>query len=288
METAARPTTTILRPTILRPAVRRPRPAVHQLRPAVRRPRPAAPPIPGGALRAPVAGTTTSVCDGVTMVGGTVALIDDMEHPDEKAIPEVDGRSGHWFTSNDGTLGAMMTPSGENPYPTMGVGYTGYGFQASGSGFEGWGANFGLNLNEGGGRSCGYDASAFDGIEFWAKTGDDSTQSLSVAIAIAAVIPEDKGGTCIGEGCTDAHSKEITVTGTWTKFEVRWDTNPVDLSQNDGWVHDNKFDFDPASISQISFNVPGNADAPVSFDFIIDDLSFIGGNPSMGGSDSGS
>jgi hypothetical protein len=169
-------------------------------------------PLPGFTLPAPGTGggnagtggsAVVSACDGLSKVGGTVPLIDDFEHTDTASIEEVDNRLGSWFVANDGTPGADQTPVGD-AVPTADAGHTGAGFATSATGYETWGALFGVSLNDNAGSGCAYDVSSFDGISFWGKANGED-QDIRVGVPIPAIIPVSRGGTCQGEGCDDTH-----------------------------------------------------------------------------------
>ena len=232
---------------------------------------------------------TVGECDGLGTSGGEIALIDDLEHEDSAEIIEQDGRKGSWFASNDGTVGSTQTPPGATAYPTADVGVDdSFGFASAGSGFETWGANFGITLNAQGTKGCGFDASSFDGFEFWAISGDGEEHEIVVKFPVLGIIPVARGGNCEGEGCDDAHGVTLgdandgqpTVGATWQKFTILWE----DLHQDEGWTHDNKFDFDPADLAQITWGVTAAVGA---YDVVIDDVAFIGGDGNGAGGEGG-
>ena len=222
-------------------------------------------------------GTSGSACEGLTVLGGTDPLIDDFEHLASSSLPLVDNRRGSWFIANDGTSSGQ-TP--ENGHPTPGVGHTGAGFASSASGYENWGALFGVSLNDVGGSACGYDASDFSGISFWARTTDSTTQNIRIGVPIPAIIPLARGGTCSGMGCDDTHFAMVSISGEWELITVDWDA----LHQLSAWVHDNKYPFDPANIAQITFGVDGMTPG---YSVVIDDLMFTGGETNVGGQGGG-
>lgn len=216
-------------------------------------------------------GTSGSACEGLTVVGGDDPLIDDFEHLSSSSLPQLGNRRGSWFIANDGTPLGQQTP--QDGRPTQNVGLTGAGFASTASGFEGWGALFGVSLNDVGGHACGYNASGFTGISFWARTNNGSTQSIRVGVPIPAIIPLVRGGTCSGVGCDDNHFAVVTVSGDWELIAIEWG----DLQQNSAWLHDNKYSFDPTQIAQITFgSTPG-------YSLVIDDLMFTGDESNVGG-----
>ena len=227
----------------------------------------------GGGVATGGSGAVSSVCDGLSKVGGTERLIDDFEHTDSASIAEVDNRVGSWFVANDGTPGADQTPAGD-ALPTAGVGHTGAGFASTAVGYETWGVLFGVSLNDNAGTGCAYDVSSYTGISFWGKA-NGASQDIRVAVPIPAIIPSSRGGTCQGEGCDDAHVATVTFTTEWQLFEIPW----ADFKQNTTWAHQNKYDFDSANIAQITFGV---TQIPGSYDVVIDDLMFTGEGTPIG------
>jgi hypothetical protein len=230
--------------------------------------------LPGTGGNSSSGGTSGSACEGLTAPGGEDPLIDDFEHVGSSSLPMVGNRRGTWFIANDGTFMGQQAP--QNGQPTPNVGRTGAGFASTASGFQDWGALFGVSLNDVGGNACGYNASHFTGISFWARTGDGSSKSIRVGLPIPAIIPRSRGGTCSGVGCDDNHFKVVLVGGEWELVTIEW----ADLQQNSAWVHDNKYAFDPTNIAQITFGVDGTTQ---SYNLIIDDLMFTGGDTNVGG-----
>jgi hypothetical protein len=149
-------------------------------------------------------------------------------------------------------------------------------FVTTASGYEDWGANFGITLNAVGMYGCAHDASSYTGVSFWAKTGDDSEQTINVAFPMIEVIPTARGGSCSGTGCDDAHRKAVTITGEWVQYTVLFS----EVQQDINWNHDNKYDFNPATLAQITWAVPGTIGA---YDLVIDDVMFSGGSNGGGG-----
>ncbi len=224
-------------------------------------------------------GNRASGCDGPSVRGGQIPAIDDLEHPEQSTIPELDRRRGSWFTAEEFLSGAAQTPEVGHIFPTAAVGRDGsYGFWSTLSGFSGrsiedsgigWGPQFGFTLNERGGLVCSYDASAFDGVTFCARSGDGATYELQFGVSMLVVIPTTRGGTCAGEGCGDVHFRTVEIGPDWKcDYDVRWE----DLSQNRNLEHNNKYPFDPADIAQISWTSWAG-----DYDVIVDDVRFLGG-----------
>ena len=220
-------------------------------------------------------GAAPSGCTGTAPVGGTNPLIDDLEDGDN-ATPLVDGRTGFWFVANDGTMGGTQTPDPSAFAPENG-GANGSmkAAHTTGTGFTVWGGVMGVSFNAVGNLTCPYNASAFTGIEFWAK----GTGSVRVMVGTAGSIPVSAGGTCTPEDqCHNHHGKAVTFTSDWVKYTLAWG----DLTQDSTWGAQIG-DIDPSKVIQINFQ------AAAPFDFWIDEVAFTGGGaPPDGGGTGGS
>lgn len=235
----------------------------------------------GGAGNPTGGAATTDACDGQTVVGGCDPLIDDFnEETPDSAIPMVDGRVGSWFVSNDGTQGAVQTPAKMAEVPTAGEGEDGSGaFVTTATGFDSWGANFGLSLNDDAGSGCAYDASAFDGIQFDIYSPTDA-QTIKVGVPVPAVIPVTRpGGACAaGPDCDNTHHKLVTLSMGWQHVEITW----AELAQDPNWGL--AVEFSSANIAQITF--ASNGKNP--YDVKLDNVAFLGGGSAGGGGEGGS
>lgn len=201
-------------------------------------------------------------CPEVVVAKGTARLIEDWEAHDSRLLPG-DGRSGSWAAYDDGTA-KQTTPGGSPLFPTLIPGRRGESrraLYAAGGKFEGWGATLGADLAE----SACYDASAYDGIAFWAK----GKGRMQVGMQVIDVQALKFGGFCSTK-CYDVHRKAVELGPTWRRYEVRW----AELEQTWSEV---KLDFDPKRIRNIEFTFLGK-DTP--FEVWIDDLEFLGGSPS--------
>lgn len=230
-------------------------------------------------------GTQSRDCNGPSVRGGEDPLIDDLEHARESEILELDRRVGSWFIAEEFLSGAAQTPEVGEVFPTASVGRDGtHGFASTLSGFSGrsvedsgigWGPQFGLTLNQRDGRVCAYDASAFDGVTFCARSGDEATYELQFAVPMLVLIPTTRGGTCAGSGCGDVHFRSVTIGPEWKcDYDVMW----TDLSQNRNLEHNNKYAFDPSVIAQISWTSWAG-----DYDVVIDDVRFLGGTSTSAG-----
>jgi len=208
------------------------------------------------------------------------AIIDDME--DRNAfVTEVAERTGGWWTAGDETVGASMVPVQTDlsdelalpeaiPDPRCG---SHYAMRVTGQGFLDWGAVMGVAFAFGE-RPNGeygavpYDASAYEGVEFYARIGDTSTTEVRYQISDSNSEPD--GGVCSevrgsSDECYDSFGVSLPKLDTsWRRYKIPFSG----LSQRDyGYDADAVV---TTAVYQISFNFP-----PASvFDFWVDDLTF--------------
>jgi hypothetical protein len=144
------------------------------------------------------------------------------------------GRTGAWYTYNDGTGTQTPVTSAMMPFvKTMitdapaGLSST-FAAETFGSGFGTWGAGMGFDFNNMSGTKSAYDASKYTGITFWAKAGpkgDATGQSMRFSILDVNTAPE--GGKCdpaatMGNQCNDAFGTGVTLTSAWQQFTFSW------------------------------------------------------------------
>jgi hypothetical protein len=227
-------------------------------------------------------------------VGGATPLIDDFELPEgveeqDNALPENEGRTGFWFVYNDGTAGGMQTPPADAVFPTDETPAAGlYSLEMTGSGFTEFGAGVGATLNATGGTTggaCPFNASAYEGITFWAK----GEGTVRVNFPIPATVPPSDGGTC-AEMCYDNYGTDIDLTADWTEYTVLFS----DLSQQGFGA---AVDFNAAELLQLQWQDPTGDVVEIWLDNVAFTADGGGGSSSGdgssgssdgGGSDSGS
>ncbi len=216
-------------------------------------------------------GSSASACSAPGEAIDPTALIDDME--DQNALVLMNGeRSGGWWAAGDGTTGASIVPEPGGPAlpEVIPGGRCGsqYAMHVTGQGFTDWGALLGMNLAYDSSGGAFYDGSAYEGIGFWARIGDTSTNTIRVAISDAN--SEPKGGKCVegggaGEGCFDTFGVTISTLDTdWVKYEVPF----RGLSQRNYGLKAEALD--TKTLFTVGFNVEPNT----VFDLWIDDVSF--------------
>lgn len=131
-----------------------------------------------------------------------------------------------------------------------------------GSGFTDWGACIGIDFNCNPQNEYGlYDASAYDGIKFWARSRENEVSlSIEVRIGSAPSTLRKYGGTCV-ENCNPASTTRI-LTNDWNQYTVSFDEV---AGQNS-----NGSKFEANKLTTIQFMIVGGG----TFDFWIDDIEF--------------
>jgi len=227
-----------------------------------------------GAAGAATGGAGAPAVGGCVAKAGTIAdlLIDDLEDGDNVINP-IGGRTGYWYTYNDGTGTQVPLPTvlfkGTNPGSAASPLYAA---TTSGTVFTNYGAGMGFDFNNTAAKSCPYDASAYAGIKFWAKAnaGNMAAMTLSVMVKIPGTTSIATGGTCAAM-CDDHYSLKPPppLTETWTQYTITFATAATTtFGQNSfGPV----VPFDKSQILAMQFQVTKN----VAFNFSIDDVTFF-------------
>ena len=190
-------------------------------------------------------------------------MIDDMNDGDRFILPGR-GRSGAWKTAGDGTPGPLATmspdPDGNFTMTDTGDPCRKLAVYVQGSGYALTGVSFSVGLGS------PYNASAYRSLTFWAKVDPETTPRLRVSIPDKDTDPD--GGICQSSGpnlCWDHYGLRETFTTEWAQYTIPFSS----LTQN-AWGHLGTA-FDPASVYQVVFEIPVNA----NFGIWIDDLAFV-------------
>ena len=196
-------------------------------------------------------------CSPATIAPGQAPLIDDFEDGDARVL-RLEKRAGTWVVFNDGT--AAQTPKAGSSFSADripgGRGASRFGLHTKGGKFTKWGAVLAAELSP---RRC-YDASAYAGIEFWAR----GHGRFHVAVEMTQVVAEEYGGSCV-ENCYDIHLTDRALDKDWQHYQIRWE----DLTQRGKGP---ALPFDPRSLLAVQFAVSAEQ---TPFDFWIDDVSFL-------------
>jgi hypothetical protein len=172
------------------------------------------------------------------------------------------------------SVSSAIVPDGDAPAEPIPGGRCGsqYAAHATGYGFSEWAV---LSVSMGWGSTDGgipgllpHDASFRQGITFWARIGDTSTNQVRFALSDKYTRPE--GGFCVEDGtletdCFDLFGVPLTrLSTTWTQYRIPF----AGLTQRGFGLK--RPAFDNGSIYTIEFNFqPGTV-----FDLWVDDIAF--------------
>lgn len=170
-------------------------------------------------------GTTMEVCPEEAVVVDPTAIIDDLEDGDG-TLAMAGMRNGSWWISSDGTEGSIEPPADAAPLPERILGgHCGseYAIRVTGQGFTDWGAVVSLGFRYISQQEP-IDASAFAGVQFWARAGELHTSPVRVQFQDSTTYPE--GGRCDPEPgssdeCYDGWGTDLVSLGTeWKLFKI--------------------------------------------------------------------
>jgi hypothetical protein len=220
---------------------------------------------------ADIGGTDAGGSGGAVSVGcakstGLDTLIDDFEDAD-MALKLVDGRNGPWETFDDGTTGAVY--STRSPSAAMGRGGT-TGFCASISGYKAWGANLVATMAS---PKCGYDASTYDGVCFWAKGKVTAGGPFVFAVGTSDTVPASSGGMCTEQGRCNAHyeANPALEDGDYKQYCYKWSALKLPNIVNPPA-------FSSSGLVQIEWKFPAVGAKSTDGSFCVDDVSFCKGD----------
>lgn len=192
-------------------------------------------------------------------------VIDDLEDRND-AICRGNGHVGRWFTSNDGTPSATQDPpllAVVRPEPIVDRPGSEFAVRTSGRGFKTWGAALGFEIRAV--DATAYDASAFEGLTFYAKGA--VAGKVRVAVRLRDFAPSEQGGKCNPDSgnCFRYHGADLTVTEEWEQYRVPF----TRLVREDNWDPA----FDASQIVGVEFRVPPPGSLE-PFELWIDDVAF--------------
>jgi Leucine-rich repeat (LRR) protein len=196
-------------------------------------------------------------------------LIDDVESGTGR-ICQGDGRIGMWYAFNDGYFNLVQWPAPTPgvPIPTSdipgGRGASKRAMRTYGGAPGAWGAGLGIDLSFDGTTYGTYDARAWDGVTFWARTATNLSH-MAVRISSVPTTSVKYGGTCTNEISTPAtscnpYAEDVPLSSDWTQYWV-------------AFPHDGRPDFTQDRLTNIQFLAPPGYD----YDLWIDDVSFFAG-----------
>lgn len=194
-------------------------------------------------------------CRKVMTSAGLDPMIDDFEDGNARLLLR-EGRGGAWMSN--GAAEAKQTPRpGSIAFPVRSAGRAGrYALRMRTERLTTAAAGLNADLAPG---HC-YDASAYAGIEFWAK----GSGRIFFGPTMIDVMERKWGGLC-EQNCYDRHQAAADLGAEWKPYRFLW----KDLEQG-GWGH--QVPFDPARLLSVGFSVE-MPDTPS--EFWIDDVRFI-------------
>lgn len=216
----------------------------------------------GGAGGAGGAGGTTTQTGGAGGGGTGGSSIDPSAYDDVDLIADCSGPRnllyGAWF-SVAGPSSSIVPADSSGSFPMSADGYVGKAAHVTGTVAAGDYAQLGMNMLLG---SDLYDASAYDGISFWAK----SPAPLIVEVKIAQKNNDPSYGVCeTGITCYKYPHTPIAVGTTWTRYVVPFASMVSDPLPDGGLVP-----VTPEAVKHFQFSMPVGV-----FDFWIDEVYFV-------------
>lgn len=185
-----------------------------------------------------------------------------------------DGRTGMWFTFDDGS-GGEQTPTGADWSLTRGGPIDeGWMLHARGGGFSIWGSGVGVSFawDTTAERACAYDATPWDGISFWAK---GNVSGLAVGLPELDVVPVERGGRC-EVSCDGSHRGVVDLDECWQQYAFTFaELEPASWGSEVGPVN-------PAELTGLEFVVSPNSSPDNRFEYWLDDIEFFRGDKPQG------
>jgi hypothetical protein len=217
------------------------------------------------------AGNETGGAAGSAPIGcgkstGVEPLIDDFEDGD-MALKMVDGRNGPWETFDDGSIGGVY--GSRTPVAATGHGGT-TGFCTTLSGYKAWGANVVASMSS---PKCGYDASSYDGVCFWAKGKVTAGGPFVFAVGTSDTVPDTSGGACTQQGRCNSHyeANPALQDADYKQYCYKWtELKSPNIPMPPA--------FNKATIVQIEWKFPASNAKSTEGSFCIDDISFCKGD----------
>jgi endoglucanase len=197
------------------------------------------------------------------------AVIDDGEDGDHQVLVHED-RNGYIYTFADDEGTTVDPPRGKDggtfAYAEGGANGSMYGARARGkvTGGQVVFAGIGVNFVDPKGM---YDASAYEGITFFARRSATSPKSIRLKVPDVSTDPD--GGKCTE--CFNDFGADIELQENWQQYKVAFEQ----MSQMPGWGNPRPSSIDPSQVFGVQFQVttPG-----ADFELWVDDLTFYGCN----------
>lgn len=195
---------------------------------------------------------------------GTAPLIDDFEDSNN-AVAQLDGRSGIWENFDDTSLAGSYAP--KSPTALKGRNAS-VGYCVAASGYSVWGANLVANLSA---PKCGYDASVYKGVCFWAKGSVTGGGPMVFAVGTDDTVPMASGGKC-GANCNAHYELKLngasSLTDEYKEYCVEW--SALALPSISG-----PKPLDAKALVQLEWKFPAGAGVSTDGEICIDDVRFM-------------
>jgi hypothetical protein len=198
-------------------------------------------------------------------------MIDDMEDDDQQIDLSADGRNGYWYVGADATpAGVTDPPSAKFKMAALAAGdRSTYAAHLKATGFTDWGSVIGFNLVEQSGVKP-YDASAYCGVQFWAK----AATAFTVRFRLPDGDTHQAGGVCMTSGapnqlCYDHFGAFVQVTPAWKSFSVKFSA----VAQIGTGYHPADGKLKANQLYAIEWALPGQTGS--TYELWIDDVAFM-------------
>jgi hypothetical protein len=214
----------------------------------------------------------------------TIRIIDDFE----KLSAPLPGlvSIGEWYGFDDASVQDPNDPKKQvieseallPPQPTLSsVTPSTRALRARGGPYEDWGSGFTHPLA----GQTGFDASAYEGVLFWAKKGTPTASSLlTITLPTADDTPTSFGGRCMEQmnaatgGCYDQFHLDVDLSDDWRVYKIAF----RELHQT-GFGYVPPDGFDKKTVMSVTFENAGKT----TFDEVIDDVAFYSNDPEATG-----
>jgi hypothetical protein len=189
----------------------------------------------------------------------TELLIDDFEDGDHQIA--LMGQIGYWYSYNDGT--GTQTPAPVDPFAPVTVNPPIDGSSSTKAihvrwqGFTSWGGGFGAAFTDD--STVYYDASAYDGITFFARIESGSETRVDL------IFQEQRALAPACTVCGHHPTYALTLSTSWQRFYL-----PFAVFQGDGGGDPPFVDLDPSGLYGIQFYRGANH----TIDVWLDDVAF--------------
>jgi hypothetical protein len=196
-------------------------------------------------------------------------LIDDFEDGDLVICPSV-GRAGTWVAENTAAgewlLETKSAGRGQSDFALFGS----YAPDSSVDPVSGTDPFLAfpvlavlLRAPEGNGSPQPFDASAGNGIRFWARATPGGTLSVALGTVDTWATGAAAQAQCLG-GCTGHFTTTVQVDSTWQNYAIDFDSFAGSVAKGDAV-------FDPAKLLGLKFAIASDADA----ELWLDDVAFV-------------